>query len=51
MAFTLQFGKGRIFAAPLGHVWNGSGSQKTSVTNPNFRVLLCRGAEWAHRRR
>lgn len=47
MAFTLQFGKGRIFATPLGHVWNGSDSQKTSITNTNFRVLLCRGAEWA----
>lgn len=47
MAFTLQFGKGRVFATPLGHVWNGSDDQKNSVTNPNFRALLCRGAEWA----
>ncbi|HZW06811.1 MAG TPA: ThuA domain-containing protein, partial [Phycisphaerales bacterium] len=47
MALTLEFGKGRIFATPLGHVWNGSDAQKTSVTNPGFRALLCRGAEWA----
>jgi alkaline phosphatase D len=47
MAFTLQFGNGRVFATPLGHVWNGSDDQKTSITNPNFRILLCRGAEWA----
>lgn len=47
MAITLQYGKGRVFATPLGHVWTGGDDQKTSITNPNFRLLLCRGAEWA----
>lgn len=47
MAFTLQFGKGNIFATPLGHVWPGSDDQKVSVTSPAFKTLLARGAEWA----
>lgn len=47
MAFTLQFGKGRIFATPLGHVWNGDEGSKVSVLGTGFRALVCRGAEWA----
>jgi type 1 glutamine amidotransferase len=47
MAFTLEFGKGHVFATPLGHVWNGSDDQKHSITDPQFKILLCRGAEWA----
>lgn len=47
MAFTLEYGKGRVFATPLGHVWNGSDDQKVAVTDPQFRTLLCRGTEWA----
>ncbi|MGE3109510.1 MAG: family 16 glycoside hydrolase [Phycisphaerales bacterium] len=47
MAFTLEFGKGRVFATPLGHVWNGSDEQKASISDPAFKTLLCRGAEWA----
>jgi hypothetical protein len=47
MAFTLEFGKGHVFATPLGHVWNGSDDQKLSITDPQFKILLCRGAEWA----
>jgi len=47
MAFTLEFGKGRIFATPLGHVWNNDDSTKVSIVDPQFKVLVCRGAEWA----
>jgi len=47
MAFTLQAGKGRIFATPLGHVWTGQAPTKQSVISPGFRTLLARGAEWA----
>lgn len=47
MAFTLEFGKGRIFATPLGHVWEGSDPQKASISDPNFKILIARGAEWA----
>lgn len=47
MAITLEFGKGRIFHTPLGHVWNGQDETKPSVLNPAFRALVARGAEWA----
>lgn len=47
MAFTLEFGAGKIFATPLGHVWTGSDSNKVSIANPAFKTLLCRGSEWA----
>ena len=47
MAFTLSFGKGRVFATPLGHVWENQDATKVSVTDPQFKALLCRGAEWA----
>jgi type 1 glutamine amidotransferase len=47
MAFTLEFGKARIFATPLGHTWTNSPETKVSIVDPNFKILLCRGAEWA----
>ncbi|MBX3403327.1 MAG: DUF1080 domain-containing protein [Phycisphaeraceae bacterium] len=47
MAFTLSFGKGRVFATPLGHVWVNAEDTKSSITTPGFRTLLVRGAEWA----
>ncbi|MBL8764074.1 MAG: DUF1080 domain-containing protein [Phycisphaerae bacterium] len=47
MALTLEFGKGRIFATPLGHVWLNSEESKASVADPRFKALLCRGTEWA----
>ncbi len=47
MAFTLKFGEGRVFATPLGHVWVNDQTSKASVLDPQFRALLCRGAEWA----
>lgn len=47
MAFTLQFGKGNIFATPLGHVWTNAEDTKVSISDPQFKILLCRGAEWA----
>lgn len=47
MAFTLEFGKGRVFATPLGHVWVNDARSKHTVVEPQFRSLLCRGAEWA----
>jgi type 1 glutamine amidotransferase len=47
MAFTLEYGKGRIFATPLGHVWTNDQKSKKSVLDPQFKTLLCRGAEWA----
>jgi len=47
MAITLEFGKGRIFHTPLGHVWTNDESSKPSICTPYFRSLLTRGAEWA----
>lgn len=47
MAMTLSYGKGRVFHTPLGHVWKGSDEQKASIHDPQFKVLLARGAEWA----
>jgi type 1 glutamine amidotransferase len=47
MAFTLGFGKGRVFATPLGHVWVNDDNSKRSIADPQFKALLCRGAEWA----
>lgn len=47
MAMTLQFGRGRVFHTPLGHVWEGQDEQKASIGDPQFKALLTRGAEWA----
>jgi type 1 glutamine amidotransferase len=47
MAMTLAFGRGRIFHTPLGHVWKGDDASKVSVVDPQFRILVARGAEWA----
>jgi type 1 glutamine amidotransferase len=47
MALTLSVDQGRIFHTPLGHVWTGVDSSKVSVLDPQFRILLARGTEWA----
>ncbi|MBL8757543.1 MAG: DUF1080 domain-containing protein [Phycisphaerae bacterium] len=47
MAITLDFGKGRVFATPLGHVWENQEATKVSIHTPGFRTLICRGGEWA----
>ena len=47
MALELEHGKGRVLHTPLGHVWTNSFDSKVSVVDPQFRVLLCRGTEWA----
>lgn len=47
MAVTLEYGKGRVFHTPLGHVWQGSDVQKASISDPQFQLLLARGTEWA----
>ncbi len=47
MAITLTYGKGRVFHTPLGHVWTGSQDSKRSISDPQFKVLLARGTEWA----
>ena len=47
MAIAVQFGAGRVFATPLGHVWEQAEETKASISDPQFKILLCRGAEWA----
>jgi type 1 glutamine amidotransferase len=47
MALALNYGKGRIFHTPLGHVWTGNDNQKASISDPQFKLLLARGTEWA----
>jgi type 1 glutamine amidotransferase len=47
VAIVLNFGKGRIFATALGHVWTNVEQTKQSACDPAFKALLCRGAEWA----
>ena len=47
MALVNQFGKGRVFATPLGHVWDKDEASKPSISSPLFRTLLSRGTEWA----
>ncbi len=52
VAVVLTYGKGRIFHTPLGHTWLNSDKfdndgTKTSGTDPQFKTLLARGAEWA----
>ncbi|MEX2217997.1 MAG: family 16 glycoside hydrolase [Phycisphaerales bacterium] len=47
MAIVLSYGKGRVFHTPLGHVWEKQDAQKRSIADPQFKLLLARGAQWA----
>lgn len=47
MAVVLSYGKGRIFHTPLGHTWVNDDASKASGSDPQFKTLLARGAEWA----
>lgn len=45
MALVVEYGKGRVFHTPLGHV--GNEAQLISQRGLGFQTLLLRGAEWA----
>ncbi len=47
MVLVSTWGKGRVFHTPLGHVWAGSPEQHASINDPQFKILLARGTEWA----
>jgi len=47
MAIVREFGEGRVFHTPLGHVWTNVEETKASISDPQFKVLLARGTEWA----
>lgn len=42
-----QYGEGRVFHTPLGHVWPGSEETRFSYLDPQLRSLLTRGIAWA----
>lgn len=46
MALVSEFGEGKIFHTPLGHVWTNQEPTKVSIADPQFKVLLARGTEW-----
>jgi len=47
MILVANFGKGRVFHTPLGHVWPGSPETRVSHEDPQFQRLVARGVEWA----
>jgi type 1 glutamine amidotransferase len=46
MALVTQYGKGRIFHTPLGHVWDKAEATKASISDPQFKLLIARATEW-----
>jgi type 1 glutamine amidotransferase len=47
MATVASYGKGRVFHTPLGHVWTDVPATRATWSDPQLRLLLARGAEWA----
>lgn len=47
MATAGSFGKGRVFHTTLGHTWTGVPASRATWTDPQLRLLVARGAEWA----
>ncbi len=47
VAITLEYGKGRVFATPLGHVWENQEATKPIIHGNAFKTLITRGGEWA----
>lgn len=47
MILVANYGKGRVFHTPLGHVWPGSPESRVSHEDPQFQRLVARGVEWA----
>lgn len=47
MATAAHFGRGRVFHTPLGHVWRNNVPSRATWADPQLRLLLARGAEWA----
>src|SRR5690606_19608640 len=47
MILVHEYGDGRVFHTPLGHVWRGVPASRASHADPQFRRLVARGTEWA----
>lgn len=47
MIMVSNYGDGRVFHTPLGHVWRDVPASRASWADPQFRLLVARGTEWA----
>lgn len=47
MILVGEYGKGRVFHTPLGHVWRKADETRASQNDPRFHRLMQRGCEWA----
>ena len=47
MATAGTFGKGRVFHTPLGHTWQGVPASRATWADPQLRLLVARGVQWA----
>ncbi|MSR47374.1 MAG: DUF1080 domain-containing protein [Planctomycetes bacterium] len=47
MVIVLEFGAGRVFHTPLGHVWSGVVESRATYDDPQLDLLIARGTEWA----
>lgn len=47
MVTASTFGRGRVFHTPLGHVWRKNLPSHATWHDPQLRLLVARGSEWA----
>ena len=47
MIMVGNFGQGRVFHTPLGHVWKNNEASRASHADRQFAALVVRGTEWA----
>ena len=47
MATASAFGKGRVVHTPPGHVWRNNVPSHATWHDPQLRMLVARGSEWA----
>ncbi len=47
MVIVLEYGKGRVFHTPLGHVWPNAPETRVTWDDPALDLLVARGTEWA----
>ncbi|MCA8954449.1 MAG: DUF1080 domain-containing protein [Planctomycetes bacterium] len=47
MIVVKNYGEGRVFHTPLGHVWTKVPQSRASHADPQLRWLIARGTEWA----
>lgn len=47
MIIVSDYGEGRVFHTPMGHVWRGREETHASHLDPQFQTVFLRGTEWA----